>query len=164
MKFSTIFLAGITSTAQTDDIALSTLTNLKKISLKIISSESINKRDQWKAKWTEKFLTNSARMHRSFALCGTKHDEADKKIHIEYDIENPCVAIKELMTGFSDWTNRYIASCQGQKRKSHQKKRIQKWSNMLNKGNRFELKLISIYDSGFPKFNIFCDNLNLSKL
>ena len=83
-------------------------------------------------------------MHRSFDLCGTKHDEADKKIDIEYDIENPCGAFKELMTGFSDWTDRYIASCKGQKKKSHQKKRIEKWSNILNKGNRFELKLIGI--------------------
>ena len=144
MKFSTIFLAGITSTAQTDDIELSTLTNLKKISSKIFSSESINKGDRWKEKWEDQFLANSDRMHRSFVRCGTKHDEADEKIDIEYDIENPCVAIKELMTGFSDWTDRYIASCKGQKKKSHQKKRIEKWSNILNKGNRFELKLIGI--------------------
>ena len=38
MKFSTIFLAGITSTAHTDDLALSTLTNLETISSKIFSS------------------------------------------------------------------------------------------------------------------------------
>ena len=149
MKFSTIFLAGITSAAQTDDIALSTLTNLKKISSKIFSSESINKRDLWKATWEDKFSTNSDRMHRSFVRCGTKHDEADEKIDIEYDIENPCVAIKKLMTGFSNWTDRYIASCKGQKKKSHQKNRFEKWSNMLNKGNRFKLKLVGIYKSRF---------------
>ena len=149
MKFSTIFLAGITSTAQTEDIALSTLTNLRKISSEIFSSESITKSNSWKRKWRLKFSNNSYRMHRSFGLCGTKHDEADEKIDIEYDIENPCVAIKKLMTGFSNWTDRYIASCQGQKKKSHQKKRIEKWSNMLNKGNRFKLKLIGIYKSRF---------------
>ena len=109
MKFSTIFLAGITSTAQTDDIELSTLTNLRKISWEIFSSESINKSNHWKRKWRSKFSNNGFRMNRSFHLCGTKHDEADEKIDIEYDIENPCVAIKELMTRFSNWTNRYIA-------------------------------------------------------
>ena len=84
-------------------------------------------------------------MRRSFERCGTRDSEPNEEIDIEYDTENPCRAINRLMHGFSMWTDRNIASCMGQKNQSHQNKRLEKWKNILNQGNR--LKLIRIYDS-----------------
>ena len=140
MKLSTIFLAGITPAAKTDDTAISTLKNLERISSEILSSESINQRSKWKQRWIRKFNINTARMLKSFARCGTSDGEANNQIDIEYDTENPCRAINQLINGFSMWTDLNIASCNGQKKMFHQKKRLEKWNNILNKGNRLKLK------------------------
>ena len=137
MKFSTIFLAGLTSASDTNDTAISTLNNLEKISSEILFSDTINKRLGWKHKWSQKFQNNSLRMLKSVHICGTKYDEAEDEIEIEYDTGNPCKAVDFLTTVYSEWTARYIASCNGQKRKSHQRKRMIKWNNMLQKGKRF---------------------------
>ena len=147
MKFSAFYLAGLTSAAETDDTAIMSLNNLEKISLEFFSAESINKRSQWKERWAEKIKTNTNRMRGSFRRCGTINVEANEEIQMEYDIGNPCGAIKVLMNGFSNWADRYIASCKSQMKKSHQKSRMEKWTNMLNKGNRFKFKSIRIYDS-----------------
>ena len=147
MKFSAFYLAGLTSAAETDDTAIVTLNNLEKISLEFVSAESINRSSKWKAKWERKFQNNTDRMRRSFDKCGTINVEANEEIQMEYDIGNPCGAIKVLLNGFSNWTDRYISSCKSQMKKSHQKSRMEKWTNMLNKGNRFKFKSIRIYDS-----------------
>ena len=136
MKLSTTFLAGLTSAAETNDTAIPTLNNLENISSEIISSASINKSSNWKDHWTRKFRNNSDRMRKSFERCGTRDGDAKEEINIEYDTENPCRAINWLMYRFSMWTDRNIASCNGQKNKSHQNKRLQKWKNILNKGHR----------------------------
>ena len=140
MKISTIFLASITSAAETDDTAISTLNNLEKSSLEIFSSESINKSSGWKEKWEGKMRKNVVRMRDTFEFCGTKHDELDEEIDIDYDIANPCRAITGLMNGFSKWVDRYTSSCKAQKKNSHHKNRLEKWNNILNKGKRFKLK------------------------
>ena len=137
MKFSTIFLAGLTSASDTNDTAISTLNNLEKISSEIFFSDTMNKRPEWKHKWSQKFQNNSARMLESLQRCGTTYDEAEDEIETEYDTGNPCEAVDFLTTGYSEWTARYIASCNGQKRNSHQRKRMVKWNNMLQKGKRF---------------------------
>ena len=136
MKFSAFYLAGLTSAAETDDTAIVTLNNLEKISLEFVSAESINRSSKWKAKWERKFQNNTDRMRRSFDKCGTINVEANEEIQMEYDIGNPCGAIKVLMNGFSNWTDRYISSCKSQMKNSHQKRRMGKWFSMLNKGNR----------------------------
>ena len=138
MKLSTIFLAGITQAAKTDDTAISTLKNLEKISSEILSSEFIIQRSNWRQRWIRRFHINTARMRESLARCGTSDGEANNEIDI--DTENPCRAINQLITGFSMWTDRNIASCNGQKKMLHQKKRLKKWNNILNKGNRLKLK------------------------
>ena len=51
-----------------------------------------------------------------------------------YDRENPCIGMKQIITGFSKWSKRYISSCNGQKKHSHQTKRMAKWGNILSKG------------------------------
>ena len=137
MKFSTIFLACLTSASDTNDTAISTLNNLEKISSEIFFSDTMNKRPAWKNKWSQKFRNNSVRMLESLERCGTTYDEAEGEIETEYDSSNPCKAVDFLTTGYSEWTARYIASCNGQKRNSHQKKRMIKWNNMLQKGTGF---------------------------
>ena len=51
-----------------------------------------------------------------------------------YDREDPCLGMKQIITGFSKWSTRYISSCSGQKNHSHQVKRKKKWADILNKG------------------------------
>ena len=141
MEFLTIFLFGFSSAAETDNTAILTLNNLEKISSEILFSESINKSSSWKDKWKRKMKNNSDRMRRSFEKCGTTHVEADEVIDEKYDTSNPCT-ITKLMSGFSKWVDKYISSCNGQKMRSHQKNRLEKWRNTFNKGKRFNSKLI----------------------
>ena len=51
-----------------------------------------------------------------------------------YDREDPCIGMKQILTGFSKWTDRYISSCNGQKNFGHQEKRMKKWTYILNEG------------------------------
>ena len=136
-----------TSAAETDDTAISTLNNLEQNISEILSSDSINKRSKWKQRWTKKIHKTTARMRESFARCGTRDDEENDEIAPEYDTENPCQAINQLINGFSMWTERYIATCTGQKMKFHHQKRLGRWSDNLNKGNRFKLKSIRLYET-----------------
>ena len=53
-----------------------------------------------------------------------------------YDREEPCIGMKQILTGFEKWSDRYISSCSGQKNHSHQKKRITKWRYILSEGKR----------------------------
>ena len=140
MKFSTIFLFCFTSAVETDNTAILTLNNLKKISSEVLSSESINKSSSWKQRWTRKIKNNGDRMRKSFEKCGTTHVEAGEEIDEIYDTGNPCT-ITKLMSGFSKWVDKYISSCNGQKMRSHQKNRLEKWRNIFNKGKRFNSKL-----------------------
>ena len=134
MKLSKVILAGSTSAAETDDTAISTLKYLEENSLKIVSSELINKRSGWKQRWSRRMKKNNDRMRNSFEKCGTDHDERDGEIYIKYKTGDSCMAIKELMNGYSEWVERYISSCNGQRNYSHQKRRIGKWNNLFNKG------------------------------
>ena len=137
MKFSTVILAGITSAAETNDTAIVSLNKLHEIGMEILSSPSIDqKRAEWKHKWARKIRINGDRMRMSFQRCGTKYDEADDEIDVEYDIDNPCGAIKELLNGYSNWTSQYISECNGQRNRSHQQNRFQRWNNMWKKGTK----------------------------
>ena len=52
-----------------------------------------------------------------------------------YDRDDPCIGMKQIITGFSKWSERYISSCFGQKNNSHQAKRMKKWRAVFAKGN-----------------------------
>ena len=151
MKFLTIFLAGITSAADSDDPAISTLLYLEKISAEIIYSESIDEhlenisKDRWTWRWGNKFRDNNSRMLKSLTRCGTTNVEGEDEIEIKYDTSNPCKAIDELINGYSKWVDRYIAACRGQKKNSHQKRRLERWNNSLDKGKRFNWICKRIY-------------------
>ena len=114
--------------------------------------------ENWTKRWVGKFATNAGRMERNFSKVNRKrmlleehycgfHDESIEQdrgssIHRQrrevtlerYDRENPCKGIKQLLTGFSKWSDRYIASCSGQKNRQSQPNRMIKWEGILNKG------------------------------
>ena len=48
-----------------------------------------------------------------------------------YNRENPCIGIKNILTGFSKWSSRYLASCSGQKKFEHQTKRMERWEELF---------------------------------
>ena len=149
MKLSTIFLACSASAAEADDTPTAKLNHLKNITAQIFTSDSIIERrgkrrggpnvKRWGRRWTERFMKNSGRMKQNFERCGTTPTEADDEPDIEYDFENPCGAIKQLTTEFTRWVNRHMSSCNGQKNHSHHEDRMERWQNLLHKGNRFDL-------------------------
>ena len=51
-----------------------------------------------------------------------------------YNRENPCIGMKQIITGFSKWSDRYISKCSGQKNHSYQSKRMSKWGGIMNTG------------------------------
>ena len=64
-----------------------------------------------------------------------------------YDRENPCNGMKQIITGFSKWSERFISSCSGQKNFQHQAKRMNKWRGIFNQGKQVEFELLILYDS-----------------
>ena len=143
MKFSSILLACSASAAETDDSSIAKLNYMTSITSNILSAgqESVNKGERWTQRWTNRFSRNTERMKKHFARCGTTNVETDDDFNEEYNTENPCEAVNKFTTGISNWTNRYMSLCNGQKNKSHQKKRMEKWRNLLNKGNGLNLNL-----------------------
>ena len=66
---------------------------------------------------------------------GPENDRERRDLSFDrYDREEPCNGMKQILTGFEKWSDRYMSSCNGQKNYSHQKKRMTKWKYILNKG------------------------------
>ena len=146
MRLSTIFLACSDSAAETVDSPIAKLNRLGNIATEIFSTDSVIKvagrgrhGRSWGNRWKSKFIRSSDRMKNSFERCGTKSLEADVGLDEEYDIENPCEAIKQLTNGFTNWVNRHMSTCNGQKNHSHHEKRMENWQNLLHKGIGFDL-------------------------
>ena len=51
-----------------------------------------------------------------------------------YSRDDPCLGMKQLTTGFSKWSDRYLSSCFGQKNHQHQNKRMEKWFARFHEG------------------------------
>ena len=68
---------------------------------------------------------------------GPENDDRERRdIDYErYDRDDPCIGMKQIITGFSKWSARYISACSGQKNNYHQAKRMPKWRTVLIKGN-----------------------------
>ena len=60
-----------------------------------------------------------------------------------YDRNDPCTGMKQIITGFSKWSDRYISKCSGQKNYSHQAKKMTKWGGILNKGKNLKCLMYS---------------------
>ena len=148
MKFSTIFLAGLTTADETEDTAMEKLERLDELTTHIIFSDSNRKHQEWKNKWWNKVGQNVDRLVMSYDKCGTRYSdnsEFDSMVDsIEHDSSNPCATVNEVMNGFDAWVERYISSCGGQRNNSHQKNRMVKWRTAFNRGNGFNLKMVRI--------------------
>ena len=162
MKISKIFLVGFTSAADErlycdpmyhmmvpSCVAIFSLNDLEKVSSEVFSNKSINKRSSWKEKWIKKFRLNSQRMRGSFERCGTTDRAYEEQINVDYNSDNLCGTIQQVTTGLSTWTDRYISSCKGQKKNSHQKNRMIRWEDMLNKGKGFNFYVIRIFEQSY---------------
>ena len=44
---------------------------------------------------------------------------------------DPFRAVKQLTTGYTKWTQRFIGNCRGQARNEHQKRRMELWNMKL---------------------------------
>ena len=164
MKLSTICLAGLASAAEKKVPPRHPLQRLKRLvqfTSEILNSGAFNNESyKWIQNWEKKFANNAGRMAKNFKRgnqrCGF-YDENQlphggpsddrKRRDAEFDRYNrddPCVGMKQIITGFSKWSDRYISSCSGQKNHQHQAKRMQKWRDILNKGKRVETELTQI--------------------
>ena len=71
---------------------------------------------------------------------GPESDRERRDIGFDrYDRENPCKGMKQIITGFAKWSERYISTCSGQKNYSHQAKRMAKWTDILSTGKCFKM-------------------------
>ena len=44
---------------------------------------------------------------------------------------DPFRAVKQLTTGYTKWTKRFIGNCRGQQRNAHQQRRMELWNQKL---------------------------------
>ena len=164
MKLSAICLIGLASATEKKvppRHPLQRLNRLVEFTSEILNSGAFNNKSaKWIKMWETKFANNAERMENNFTRgnqrCGF-YDEnqlphggpsGDRKRRDaefdRYDRVNPCKGMKQLITGFSKWADRYISSCSGQKTYQYQSNRMQKWGGILNKGKRSEIIMTHI--------------------
>ena len=151
MKLSAVYLAGLASAAEKKvppRHPLQRLNRLVEFTDEILNSGAFgNKPQKWIDMWAAKFSTNAGRMETNFnrggQRCGFYDDsmehggpagDRERRDVDRYDRENPCKGMKQLITGFSKWSDRYISNCSGQKNMKHQKNRMSKWQGIMNSG------------------------------
>ena len=83
------------------------------------------------------FLLKLLKFYSSLEHGGPENDDRERRdvVFDRYDREDPCIGMKQIITGFSKWSERYMAACNGQKNFSHQAKRMKKWGAVFIKGN-----------------------------
>ena len=159
MKLSTICLVGFASATEKKvppRHPLQRLNRLVEFTSEILNSGAFNNKSvRWIENWELKFARNAARMEQNFSRgnqrCGFYDENLPhggpsddrKKRDVEfdrYDRVNPCRGTKQLITGFTKWSERYISSCSGQKNHKHQATRMEKWAGIMNKGKRVEVE------------------------
>ena len=163
MKISAVYLASVASAAEKKvppRHPIQRLNRLVEFSKEILDSGVFNhKSAKWNNIWKNKFETNAGRMKKNFLRgnqrCGfydenmlphggPETDRERRDIDLErFDRENPCIGIKNILTGFSKWSARYLASCSGQRSFKYQTKRMIKWDKLFYEGKG--LKIDSIY-------------------
>ena len=73
---------------------------------------------------------------------GPENDRERREVDLErYNRDNPCIGIKEILTGFSKWSDRYISACSGQDKHRYQNKRMTKWKADIVKGTPCDLNV-----------------------
>ena len=154
MKLSTICLAGLASATEKKvppRYPLDRLNRLVEFSSEILQSDEFRMIDQrivgwkFKARWEEKFRRNAGRMETNFKRCGFYDESLEhgapnderKRRDLDFDRynrEDPCIGMKQIITGFRKWSERYLSKCRGQKNNKHQANRLAYWSIRWNRG------------------------------
>ena len=148
MKFSTIQLISIGTAADVTVSPIEKLDQLTGIAAELFGTlktkPGFGKPDRWVKNWNEKFLNNAGRMKRSYQKCGTKYDQEDSDFVLNFDRENPCNGISDLMRGVWNWVNQYLSTCRLNSivlnpvdihdHHGHQHRRVMRWSNIFYKG------------------------------
>lgn len=149
MKLSTICLAGLASATEkkvpprhpTDR-----LNRLVEFSQEILRSDDFRWFDKrWITKWEGKFSKNAGRMSKVFERCGFYDESLEhggpavdrKRRDLDFDRynrEDPCEGMKQIITGFRKWSERYISKCSGQRNYQYQVVRMGKWAKKWNEG------------------------------
>ena len=154
MKISPIYLVSLTAAEKKvpPRHPIQRLNRLVEFSKEILDSGFFNhKSGKWNSIWKNKFENNAGRMEKNFnrgnQRCGfydeqmlphggpdTVRERREYDLSFDrYDRENPCIGIKNILTGFSKWASRYLASCSGQKNFEHQTKRMERWEEFFYK-------------------------------
>ena len=164
MKLSAICLVGFASATEKKvppRHPLQRLNRLVEFTSEILNSGAFNNKSvRWIENWELKFARNAARMEYNFSRgnqrCGfydenqlphggPSDDRARRDAEFDrYDRENPCNGMKQIITGFSKWSDRYISKCSGQKNYQHQANRMEKWRGIFNQGKSVKILLTHI--------------------
>ena len=169
MKIGAIVLAGLASADEERKVPprhpLQRLNRLVEFSGEILNSGPFNNHgsEGWIDNWVRKFSINGDRMEKAFTRgqqrCGyydnenlphggpASHNVQRRDIDdIRYDREDPCTGVKQIMTGFTKWTLRYISQCYGQRENAYQFKRLGRWHKVLNSGMVRKVFLVFFYE------------------
>ena len=149
MKLSTICLASLASATEKKvppRHPLDRLNRLIEFSQEILRSDDFRWFDQrWITKWEGKFSKNAGRMSKVFERCGFYDESLEhggpavdrKRRDLDFDRynrEDPCEGMKQIITGFRKWSERYISKCSGQRNYQYQVVRMGKWAKKWNEG------------------------------
>ena len=151
MKFSTATLITIVSA---DDKKVPPGQPLDRLNrLTELSNDILNNWYSWspsKNAWIQKFTNNAKRMERNFKR-GSQRCRSNDENSISHDgpstnsgissfdeferhnQEDPVQGIKQITTGFREWTELYLAACSGQKKFQYQINRMNRWNIKLRK-------------------------------
>ena len=169
MKISTVCLAGLASASEKKvppRHPIQRLNRLVEFTAEILNSGAFNNHSsKWIKRWGDKFKRNAERMETNFTRgnqrCGFYDDtlihggpsnddrerrDADFDDLVRYAQWNHCIGLKQLITGFIKWTDRYISSCSGQSKHFYQRNRMEKWRNILTLGMRLLRRTIDSLD------------------
>ena len=96
---------------------------------------------------TRKFITIISLSKCTFSEHGGR-ERRDALDNVDrYDREDPCNGMKQILTGFRKWSDRYISECSGQRTMQHQKKRMEKWGGIMNSVTGYNF--LSLYHMKF---------------
>ena len=129
MKLSTIVF-GAALAAEPIDY----LNTIKTAAQEVLSHEDVTpKSNKWISVWERKFDRTADRMERNFLRkCGSYDaNTAPVSADFDYDTSDPCAGMKTALSELSDWSNRHLGGCNGQKNNDHHGKRMKRWAKNL---------------------------------
>ena len=128
MKLSVALIAA----AYADYPALDNFEDLQTTAESIFTNQSYFKGPMG-SRWIVRFARNKSRMRRNFYRSGAKCGDNSEQDFVEsrYDRSDPCHTVRNLISSFKTWTERFLYNCSGQRRHSYQAKRFDRWGDLL---------------------------------